>query len=282
MGLHRCNMGILGFIVVGSSFGCLADTIENQENAPDVQTVEQSQVIDPGWIPTPMDSIRCLDSSNHQLPSCNFTGPPPYRVEFNTPSIPLPHFESWKLPTGSRVVSGCGMGNNACTVDLNPSCEETHSPSTNTTQITVEDYRTVIHPYVPNAKYQGTVTIPFPSGCRLTACTAPPGGTPVLGIQSEFCRGLHTSQWTAVSGADWYEGQAKAQRDLTLGIGPTTPWEVIPPGHSYPGVWLSTSETSCFSDSSTAYSIRVRACNACGCSPWSFPALFTPWVGPCA
>lgn len=83
---------------------------------------------------------------------------------------------------------------------------------------------------------------------RVGASGAP--ATPAsLTIYLEYCHGLNTAEWSAVSGATYYEL-----------YGSSSP--------SFPSQWLVTSTTGtfdAFSVSGTTY-LRVRACNASGCS----------------
>lgn len=202
-----------------------------------------------------------------------------YRARFSVPGGQPQRINSWVFPRNSVRISGCGSGDSFCELDLKqPSCIS-NNPGLNIISVQNEQFTT--RPFAPSTLWTGIITIPS-TACTISACTAPPTAAPALTISSYFCHGMHDRVWTAVPGAAFYQGQAKPMVDYALGIAPTTPWSYIPSGYLYPGIVIDTSDTECFGNSSSSYYLRVRACNECGCGPWSFPDYFEYWSLDCA
>ena len=256
------------------SSGCVMemDADTPQDNAVEVNSVTQA------------DEFLQLIVTCPGVPGCVFTqAQTSYRVRYDLPSPAAPGISSWLYYREATRVSGCGQNDRFCELDLRVNCAQTREvPGTSSRrEVAVFVERFVANPWQHTSTWVGFIQIPT-VGCLLQACTAPPSAVPALSIQSEYCRGRHTNVWTSVSDATYYQGQAKPMQDYALGIAPTTPWDVIPLGYMYPGIVIDTWDTQCQGDSSSSYYLRLRACNACGCTAWSWPQLFQYWKGACA
>jgi hypothetical protein len=86
-----------------------------------------------------------------------------------------------------------------------------------------------------------------------TGCSVPPQAAPVIAHMDYMCRGRHDLSWPDVTGATTYHGER-----VRAGY----PWDLATPivdGYVH----------SCSQNVSVTSYARVRACNGCGCSPWS-------------
>lgn len=100
-----------------------------------------------------------------------------------------------------------------------------------------------------NVSFLAVLVIAQTSISPMAGASGVPSTPASLTIFLEYCYGLNTAQWSSVSGATYYELYGSSSPTFT-------------------SQWLVTSTTGtidAFSVSGTTY-LRVRACNASGCS----------------
>jgi hypothetical protein len=94
-------------------------------------------------------------------------------------------------------------------------------------------------------------------------CTVPPG-VPNLDLGNFFCRGRYNLTWPPVPGATTYHGEI---------VPPGWPWSLSQPIIDGP-------VNSCRQNVPRTMHVHIRACNGCGCSPFS-PTDVMYFYSPC-
>ena len=187
-----------------------------------------------------------------------------------TTDVPGAIFE-WDIKSISGGVTrgpGCGAINNSCEVRVKPVCRGAPSKEV---VIKVKVRRpnggpveeTTVRATVPNVP---CVDIPAPT------CVEPPRSIPALDISSEYCGGLHRTNWTSVAGATHYQVQSKPS-----GMDWNRVWDV----YDFPGITVDMAGFQCAGDSFGEFRQRARACNECGCGPWGNEDYHSYFYGEC-
>lgn len=96
------------------------------------------------------------------------------------------------------------------------------------------------------------------------SCAVPPS-KPTLNVQDLMCAGRYFISWPSVPGASRYV--AEAVREFY-------PWSLSSP-------IVDGGDQSCMVTVRARYWVRLKACNGCGCSPYTEPVTLTYWPGPC-